>query len=62
MRRPQPTQLPRRAQACAFGGPDLRDLYITTATVGAPKDDSHAGSLFVVPDAAQGLPSPAFAA
>ncbi|MER6815798.1 SMP-30/gluconolactonase/LRE family protein [Spirillospora sp. NPDC000708] len=48
--------------ACAFGGPDLRDLYVTTAAAGAPKDDSHAGSLFVVPDAAQGLPSPAFAA
>lgn len=27
---------------------------------GAPKDDAHAGSLFVVPDVAQGLPAPAF--
>lgn len=46
--------------ACAFGGPDLRDLYITTAAEGAPEDDLHAGSLFVVPDLAQGLPAPAF--
>ncbi|MEU6038354.1 SMP-30/gluconolactonase/LRE family protein [Actinomadura sp. NPDC047616] len=52
----------RQTTACAFGGPGLRDLYITTATVGAPADDAHAGSLFVLPDAGQGLPSPAFPA
>ncbi|MFI0349462.1 SMP-30/gluconolactonase/LRE family protein [Actinomadura sp. 9N407] len=45
--------------ACAFGGPDLRDLYVTTATVGAD-DRAHAGSLFVVPNAGQGIPAPAF--
>lgn len=52
----------RQTTACAFGGPDLRDLYITTATTGAPADDTHAGSLFVVPNAGEGLPSPAFPA
>ncbi|MBO2461044.1 SMP-30/gluconolactonase/LRE family protein [Actinomadura sp. LCR2-06] len=51
----------RQTTACAFGGPGLRDLYVTTATAGAPPGDVHAGALFVVPDAGQGLPSPAFA-
>lgn len=51
--------------ACAFGGPGLRDLYITSATVGLSPAEREAqplaGSLFVVPDAGQGLPSPPFA-
>jgi sugar lactone lactonase YvrE len=52
--------------ACAFGGPDLRDLYITTARSDDPEFDTPpaddlAGSLFVVPDAGHGLPFPAFA-
>lgn len=38
--------------ACAFGGRDLRDLYITTASVGLSPDDVHrqplAGGLFRV--------------
>jgi sugar lactone lactonase YvrE len=51
--------------ACAFGGPDLRDLYVTTATVGLTDDQlateqPHAGSVFVLPGAGQGLPLPAF--
>ncbi|WP_344588046.1 SMP-30/gluconolactonase/LRE family protein [Actinomadura vinacea] len=46
--------------ACAFGGPGLRDLYITTAAVATPPGTAHAGALFVVPDAGQGLPTPAF--
>ncbi|MFD0689323.1 SMP-30/gluconolactonase/LRE family protein [Actinomadura fibrosa] len=50
----------RQTTACAFGGPGLRDLYVTTATTGAPPDDALAGALFVVPDAGAGLPSPAF--
>ncbi|RFS81958.1 SMP-30/gluconolactonase/LRE family protein [Actinomadura spongiicola] len=37
--------------ACAFGGPNLHDLYITSAD----------GPLFVVPDAGQGLPPTPFA-
>jgi sugar lactone lactonase YvrE len=56
-----------KTTACAFGGPGLRDLYITTARSDDPDDDSAprdgevAGCVFVVPDAGQGLPSPAFA-
>lgn len=46
--------------ACAFGGPGLRDLYVTTARTGAPAGDPNAGALFVLPDAGQGLPAPAF--
>lgn len=37
--------------ACAFGGPELRDLYITTARIGldeaALTEQPHAGDLFV---------------
>lgn len=44
---------------CAFGGPTLSDLYITTARVGLSAEALAAaplsGSLFVVPNAAQGL-------
>ncbi|GAB3127315.1 SMP-30/gluconolactonase/LRE family protein [Streptomyces calidiresistens] len=51
-----------RPTACAFGGPDLRDLYITCARVGlGPHEEPLAGSLLVVPDAGRGLPQPAFA-
>jgi sugar lactone lactonase YvrE len=53
-----------RATACAFGGPDLRDLYLTTARTGLSDEalaaQPPAGSLLVLPDAGQGLPSPAF--
>lgn len=47
--------------ACAFGGPDLTDLYITTARVGLTSPHPLAGSLLVVPGAGRGLPQPAFA-
>lgn len=47
--------------ACAFGGPDLTDLYITTARVGLTEPPALAGSLFVVPGAGKGLAQPAFA-
>ena len=44
---------------CAFGGPTLSDLYITTARVGLSPDALAAaplsGSLFIVPNAAQGV-------
>ncbi|NGN69035.1 SMP-30/gluconolactonase/LRE family protein [Streptomyces sp. A7024] len=48
-----------RPTACAFGGADLTDLYITSAAL----DDSHpmAGSVLVVPGAGRGLAQPAFA-
>ncbi|MFF0742750.1 SMP-30/gluconolactonase/LRE family protein [Streptomyces sp. NPDC004111] len=50
-----------RPTACAFGGPGLRDLYVTTARTGPADPHPYAGSLLVVPDAGQGLPAPAFA-
>ncbi|CAM5379073.1 SMP-30/gluconolactonase/LRE family protein OS=Streptomyces alboniger OX=132473 GN=CP975_30080 PE=3 SV=1 [Streptomyces alboniger] len=50
-----------RVTACAFGGPDLTDLYITTARVGLETPHPLAGSLLVIPGAGKGLPQPAFA-
>ncbi|MEV0304185.1 SMP-30/gluconolactonase/LRE family protein [Streptomyces prasinus] len=50
-----------RVTACAFGGPGLTDLYITTARVGLDPAPPLAGSLLVVPDAGEGLAQPAFA-
>ncbi|AYN41511.1 SMP-30/gluconolactonase/LRE family protein [Streptomyces dangxiongensis] len=49
-----------RTTACAFGGPALTDLYITTARTGLPAPHPLSGSLLVVPGAGQGLPQPAF--
>ncbi|WP_052852256.1 SMP-30/gluconolactonase/LRE family protein [Streptomyces avicenniae] len=50
-----------RPTACAFGGTDLTDLYITTARTGlAPGAEPAAGSVLVLPGAGQGLPQPAF--
>jgi sugar lactone lactonase YvrE len=50
-----------RVTACAFGGPDLKDLYVTTARVGLTAPHPLSGSLLVIPDAGQGFPQPAFA-
>jgi sugar lactone lactonase YvrE len=51
-----------RPTACAFGGPGLTDLYITTARVGIDATaEPLAGSVLVLPDAGRGLPQPAFA-
>jgi sugar lactone lactonase YvrE len=50
-----------RVTACAFGGADLTDLYITTATVGLKSPHPVAGSLLVVPGAGKGLEQPIFA-
>lgn len=50
-----------RPTACAFGGPDLRDLYVTTARVGQDRPHPMAGSVLVVRGAGQGLAAPAFA-
>ncbi|MFJ9832370.1 SMP-30/gluconolactonase/LRE family protein [Streptomyces sp. NPDC101169] len=47
--------------ACAFGGADLTDLYITTARVGLPAPHPVSGSVLVVPGAGRGVPQPAFA-
>jgi sugar lactone lactonase YvrE len=50
-----------RVTACAFGGPGLTDLYITTARVGLTAPHPLAGSLLVVPGAGRGVAQPAFA-
>ena len=41
------------ATSCAFGGPDLRQLYITTGRNNDPSDE-YSGSLFVIEPPAQG--------
>ncbi|MFJ1827207.1 SMP-30/gluconolactonase/LRE family protein, partial [Streptomyces sp. NPDC088178] len=51
----------RRPTACAFGGADLRDLYITSARTGLAAPHPLSGSLLVLPDAGRGLPGTAFA-
>lgn len=51
----------RRPTACVFGGPGLRDLYVTTARTGPGRPHPLAGSVLVVPDAGRGLPGVAFA-
>lgn len=51
----------RRPTACAFGGPELTDLYITTARTGLDAPHPMSGSLLVVPGAGKGLPQPEFA-
>ncbi|MGD6751898.1 SMP-30/gluconolactonase/LRE family protein [Streptomyces sp. BH105] len=49
-----------RPTACAFGGADLRDLYVSTARVGLEGPEPLAGSLLVVPGVGQGLAQVAF--
>ncbi|GAA1344590.1 SMP-30/gluconolactonase/LRE family protein [Catellatospora bangladeshensis] len=46
--------------ACAFGGHDFTDLYVTTARAGDAPGEL-AGSVLVVPGAGEGQPSTAFA-
>ncbi|MGW2744932.1 SMP-30/gluconolactonase/LRE family protein [Streptomyces sp. NPDC001450] len=49
-----------RTTACAFGGPDLADLYITTARTGLSAPHPMSGSVLVVPGVGKGLPQPVF--
>ncbi|MFI1163202.1 SMP-30/gluconolactonase/LRE family protein [Streptomyces sp. NPDC020801] len=49
-----------RPTACAFGGPDLTDLYVTTARTGLPAPHPLSGSVLVVPGAGNGLAQPVF--
>ncbi|MGY1397258.1 SMP-30/gluconolactonase/LRE family protein [Streptomyces sp. SS10] len=49
-----------RVTCCAFGGPGLTDLYVTTARVGLTAPHPLAGSLLVVPGAGKGVAQPAF--
>jgi sugar lactone lactonase YvrE len=54
----------RQTTACCFGGPDLSDLYVTTAREGFTEADAAAqplaGSLFVATGIGNGLPSARF--
>ncbi|MCE8019386.1 SMP-30/gluconolactonase/LRE family protein [Halomonas sp. MCCC 1A11036] len=50
-----------RVTSCAFGGPELDQLYITTAADGR-EQEALAGSLFRVAPGIRGLSSPMFAA
>ncbi|MFG3656931.1 SMP-30/gluconolactonase/LRE family protein [Streptomyces sp. NPDC047706] len=50
-----------RPTACAFGGADLTDLYITTARTGLTSPTPLSGSLLVLPGAGTGLAQPPFA-
>jgi len=50
---------------CAFGGPDLKTLYVTSARQRRQPDElarlPHSGGLFAMPVDVPGLPEPAFA-
>lgn len=46
---------------CAFGGPDLQTLYITSASVFTPESERLAGSLFAMRCSVAGLPENRFA-
>jgi len=45
---------------CTFGGPDLKTVYITTASNQAPESDRLAGSLFAIRSSVPGLPENQF--
>jgi sugar lactone lactonase YvrE len=45
---------------CAFGGPDLTTLYITSASIGAPSGERLAGSLFAIHTEVPGMPTGRF--
>jgi sugar lactone lactonase YvrE len=61
----QEFQLPvSQVSSCTFGGPQLTDLYITTARVGLDekslKEEPLAGSVFMLRDCGKGLPAATF--
>src|SRR5690606_7214789 len=47
--------------ACTFGGPDLRDLYVTTSRLGLADAEPLAGAVFRQRVGVSGLPTTAFA-
>lgn len=58
-------QLPIPRPTCVtFGGPDLTDLYITSASVGLSQKEIQkchtAGDIFCVPSVSQGMPTQSF--
>jgi sugar lactone lactonase YvrE len=53
---------PAKVTACALGGPDLDQLFVTTSREGLePGEDPLAGSLFVADVGVRGLPVLEFA-
>jgi sugar lactone lactonase YvrE len=52
-----------RVTSCAFGGPELTDLFVTTSRLGlaSGEEDPHGGALFVLHTGVRGLPTTAFA-
>ena len=53
-----------QVSSCAFGGPDLDELYVTSARAGLGEGverEPHAGGLFRVRPGARGFPTDAFA-
>ena len=53
-----------RPTACTFGGPDLRTMYVTTATFRLPPEkrerEPHAGGLLALDVGVRGLPEPLY--
>jgi sugar lactone lactonase YvrE len=45
---------------CAFGGPSLDTLFVTTASLHAKDGEDHAGGLFEIPVDVRGLPTARF--
>ena len=45
---------------CAFGGPSLDTLFVTTASLHGKNDEKHAGGLFEIPVGVRGLSSERF--
>ena len=51
-----------RVTSCAFGGPELEELYVTTARPDAPDPrQPHAGGVFRATTGVHGLPGHSFA-
>lgn len=51
----------QRPTGCCFGGPDLNDLYVTSAREGVPDPNDADGALLVLPDLGTGLRTASFA-
>ena len=55
----------RQPTSCCFGGPDLDELYVTSAAVDMSEEqhaaDPHAGGVFVLKPGVRGLPTDPFA-
>jgi sugar lactone lactonase YvrE len=55
----------QRPTSCMFGGPDLQQLYVTSARIGLSETDLSqqplAGGVFVIEAGVSGLPEPQFA-